>query len=359
MKKPSKILIIIQRSNGDVFLSLSLINKLKVVYKNAQIDLLINNDTLEVAKLLPNINSIYTFSYLKKQTNQFKQEKNLFFTLFKKYDLSINLTASDRSVFYALLFGKKSISAIEADNKKSWWKKILLSSYYYFDNSKHILLNNLEPLNLLEIEHDNIQSSLVYDELNTSNIIKKLKNNNINSFLIFHPSAQYDYKVYPKHLRDKLLQLLNTLEIPIIVTGSNSNADLIIRDEIPILPNIYNFIGETSLEDYFVLSHLSLSYIGMDTLNMHIAASQNKRIFAIFGPTKLSMWSPWSNDLKTGTLQNNPLQTYGNNTIFQASMACVACGKAGCDDNQGKSECLFSISPEKIFNEIECWFRNV
>jgi len=184
LKKLSKIIVIIQRSNGDVFLSLSLIKALNRALKGVDIDLLINDDTLPIAKLIPNINSIYTFSYLKKQTNQFKQEKNLFFTLFKKYDLSINLTASDRSVFYALLFGKKSISAIEADNKKSWWKKILLSSYYYFDNSKHILLNNLEPLNLLEIEHDNIQSSLVYDELNTSNIIKKLKNNNINSFLI-------------------------------------------------------------------------------------------------------------------------------------------------------------------------------
>ena len=49
---------------------------------------------------------------------------------------------------------------------------------------------------------------------------------------------------------------------------------------------------------YFALSELSLAYIGMDTLNMHIAAAQNKRIFAIFGPTNLTMWSPWSNELK-------------------------------------------------------------
>tara|TARA_B100000795_G_C22777006_1_gene430474 strand:- start:318 stop:1397 length:1080 start_codon:yes stop_codon:yes gene_type:complete len=359
LKKPSKILIIIQRSNGDVFLSLSLINKLKVVYKNAQIDLLINNDTLEVAKLLPNINSIYTFSYLKKQTNQFKQEKNLLFTLFKKYDLSINLTASDRSVIYALLFGRNSISAIESDNKKSWWKRWLLTYYYYFDKSKHILLNNLQPLNLLGIEHKNLQVAIDYEEPKTLRIKKILNNNNISNFFIFHPSAQYDYKVYPKHLRDKLLQLLNTLEIPIIVTGSNSTIDLRIKQEIPTLPNIYNFIGETSLLEYFVLSDLALGYIGMDTLNMHIAASQNKRIFAIFGPTNLAMWSPWSNELETSSKINKPLQTYGSNTIFQADMSCVACGKAGCNDNHGKSECLYSISPAIIFNEIEGWFRNV
>ena len=62
---------------------------------------------------LPNMDEI-----VKKQTNQYKQEKELFVSLFKKYDLSINLTASDRSVIYALISGKKSISAIEDNVKK-------------------------------------------------------------------------------------------------------------------------------------------------------------------------------------------------------------------------------------------------
>ena len=57
---------------------------------------------------------------------------------YKKYDLSINLTASDRSIFYALMAGKKSISAVENDNRKSWWKKIFLTHYYYFDKLKNI-----------------------------------------------------------------------------------------------------------------------------------------------------------------------------------------------------------------------------
>ena len=224
MIKPRKILIIIQRSNGDVFLSLSLIKSLKGCYEQCQIDLLINEDTLPVAKLFPDINYIHTFSYSKKQNHRFKQEKRLFFKLFKKYDLSINLTASDRSVFYAILFGKRSISAIESDKNKSWWKKFFLSGYYYYDSSKHILLNNLEPLNLLNIDHENIQEKITSEKHLISEIKEKLKMNKIENFLIFHPTAQYEYKVYPKKLRDSLLKLLNTLQMPIIVTGGNTIA---------------------------------------------------------------------------------------------------------------------------------------
>ena len=358
MRKTKKIIIIIQRSNGDVFLSSSLIKVLYENYESPQIDLLVNDDTYSIAKLIPFIKNIYTFSYQERQDNRWRQERNLTFKIFKKYDLSINLTASDRSVFYALIAGKKSISAVEIDQKKSWWKKIFLNNYYYFDTSKHILLNNLKSLDILKIDHELIQNSLYISEIVISNVEDKLRKKGIKDFIIFHPSAQYIYKIYPQRLRDKLLNYLNTLGISIVITGGSNQIDLDIKRELPNLPNLYDFVGETTLEEYFALSQLSLSYIGMDTLNMHIAASQNKPIFAIFGPTNLKMWSPWSNQLKRSASFDMPIQTYGNITIFQANMKCVACGRAGCDDS-GISRCLNNISPKIVFEEVREWYKYV
>ena len=358
MRKTKKILIIIQRSNGDVFLGSSLIKALYEHYQAPQIDLLVNDDTLSLAKLLPCIKNIHTFSYQKKQVNRWSQELDILVSLFKKYDLSINLTASDRSVLYALISGKKSISAVEVDRRKSWWKKILLSHHYYFDNSKHILKNNLEPLNCLKINFENIHYPIQVSKEATLNVKKKLVNMKVNDFVIFHPSTQYQYKVYPQNLRNTLLSKLSELGISILVTGGNNSLDLAIKKQIPSLPNIIDFIGETSLAEFFALSELSLGYIGMDTLNMHIAASQNKRIFAVFGPTNLRMWSPWSNQLKLSASQDRLIQSYGNVTIFQADMPCVACGKAGCDDNHGNSDCLDNIDPITISKEVENWLEN-
>ena len=357
--KLNKILVIIQRSNGDVFLSASLVKILYEYYDSPNIDLLVNDDTFAIAKLIPFINNIHTFSYEEKKKNRWMQEKKIISKIFRKYDLSINLTASDRSVLYAYIAGKKTISAVEDNNKKSWWKKYFLSSHYYFDSSKHILLNNLESLNLLNISHEKTQEPIKSSSEACTIVDSMLKKNGINKYIIFHPSAQYLYKIYPKHLRDKFLFLLNSLDVPILITGTNNQIDLNIKNELPLLPNIYDFIGETTLEEYIALSKTALAYIGMDTLNMHIAASQSKRIFAIFGPTNLAMWSPWSNTLKTGSIKNSPLQTYDNVTIFQASFSCVSCGKAGCNDKHGRSECLHVIKPEKIFNEVSYWYKNV
>jgi heptosyltransferase III len=353
--KVDSILVIIQRSNGDVLFSLSLINALYEFFNFPKIDLLVNDDTIALARIFPNINLIHTFSYKEKEQNRIIQEKNIFTDIFRKYDLSINLTSSDRSVLYALLAAKKSISAIEKNIKKSWWKKLFLTHYYYFDNTKHILINNLEPLNILNINHEKLQLAPPISEKTISEMRIKLDAKGINNFVIFHPSAQYKYKIYPKHLRDELLKMLNSLNFSIVVTGSINAIDMGIKNKLPLLNNVIDFIGETSLKEYIALSHLSLAYIGMDTLNMHIAASQNKRVFAIFGPSNLSMWSPWSNLSQKCATADMPLQNYDNVTIFQANMPCVACGKAGCDDKHGKSECLFNINPSLVFQEIKKW----
>jgi len=353
MSDYKKILVIIQRSNGDVFFSNTLIFYLKKFYKNSQIDLLINEDTLQIAKLLKDISNIYTFSYKQKRTNRLSQEIRILRQIYKKYDLSICLTASDRSVIYCLLSGNTSISAVELDKKKSWWKRLFLSKYYFFNSEKHIMLNNSEPLNILNIPFSEKVSPLYVSKTVKVKIQEMLKKLNIKDFLIFHPSAQYEYKIYPKELRNELFVKLASLEVPIIITGGRSKLDLLIKENIPKFHNLYNFIGLTSIEEYVYLSELSLGYIGMDTLNMHISASQRKKIFAIFGPTNHKMWSPWSNSLKQCAEKSKAVYSYNEITIFQAELPCVPCGKAGCDDSHGESECLKYISPDLIFSEIK------
>ena len=75
MKKINKILIVIQRANGDVLLSHYLITSLFKNFNQPKIDLLVNDDTIAIAKLLPNINFIHTFSYKEKREKHWSQEK--------------------------------------------------------------------------------------------------------------------------------------------------------------------------------------------------------------------------------------------------------------------------------------------
>ena len=358
MKQIDRILIIIRRYNGDVLLASPLIEALSKQYQSAKIDLLVNDDTLGIAKTIDGIDIIHTFSYSWRKlsfTERLKKEFRLFRSVYKKYDLSINLTANDRSILYAIVASPHAISAIEEENKKAWWKKIFLKQTYIFDYNKHILTNNLTPLSLLNIEPEKMILKVHHTKSSQEKIEQKLQERGIEKFIIFHPSAQHEYKMYPKEHRDKLLELLNDLKLPIIITGARSELELSIKASLPKLEYIHDFIGETTLDEYIALSDLSLGYIGMDTLNMHIASAQNKNIFAIFGPTLPQIWSPWSNETQSYAKESKPVQKYGKVTLFQADMPCVACGWAGCDDKGGKSDCLYQINPELVFKEVNKW----
>lgn len=361
MKKlaPRRILVIVQRSNGDVFLSSPLIEALFHAYDRPRIDILVNSDTLAIARTLRHIEEIHLFSYNEPGKGRGAQTYCLLKKIARRYDLTINLTASDRSVLLALVSGKVTISAVEHDRKKSWWKRLFLSASYEFDTGRHIIENNTTALDLLGIRSGKPVVSSCHSAEAAESVEKMLAERGISKFVIFHPGAQYSYKVYPEKLRTALLEGLNRLGVPIVVTGSKSALDLEIKGSLPQLDNVYDVIGMTSMDELIALSDRSIAYIGADTLTMHIAASQNKRIFAIFGPTILSAWSPWCNGLGTGTRLNSPVQTYSNVTLFQADMPCVACGKAGCDDNHGISECLYLIDPDVVINEIDHWLTIV
>jgi len=353
------ILIVIQRSNGDVFLSSPLIEGLFHAYEHPAIDLLVNTDTLGIARTLPHIRKIHTFSYGRGGLSKATIVAGLFRKIFRRYDLSINLTASDRSVLFALAAAPVSISAVDSDQKKSWWKMRLLSKYYVFDSSQHIIENNVKSLELLGIDAGPTTVSAYHSRSASEGIGLLLAERGISDFLIVHLGAQYEYKVYPEKLRNQLLESLDSLGVPLVVTGSKSSVDMNIKRSLPKLANVHDFIGLTTLDELIALSDRALAYIGVDTLNMHIAAAQEKRIFAIYGPTIPSMWSPWSNEAGSGTRLNLPVQTYGNVTVFQADMPCVACGKAGCDDHHGVSECLYKIDPDTIYKEVELWLKRL
>lgn len=355
-----QILVIIRRSNGDVLLASPLLQHLHRHYVGAEIDLLVNDDTQGIAKALPQVRHIHAYSYGWKKLpwwQRLRTQAGFIRKLFRQYDLAISLTTTDSSVLYAWLSGRQSISAIDVEERKSWWKQRLLDGYYRLDQDQHVILNNLQALHWLAIPVGKVEPVLQHSPSAAARVQAKLQALKLERFIIFHPSAQYAYKIYPEHLRHALLEQLNGLGIPIVVTGAKTSLDLQIKAALPVLDHVYDLIGETSLDEYIALSSLSLTYVGGDTLNMHIAAAQNKRVFAIFGPTLLKVWSPWSNALQQAASVSQPLQTYGNITLWQAAMPCVPCGQAGCDNRHGKSECLYQIDPAIITAEVSAWLN--
>jgi len=107
-----KILLIKFRNIGDVLLSTPLVENLKSIYPDAQIDFALNAGCQDMISLNPNIDNIFIYDRAKIKSSgilyrlvqEIQYIKNI---ISNKYDIVINLTEGDRGAIIALLSGAK------------------------------------------------------------------------------------------------------------------------------------------------------------------------------------------------------------------------------------------------------------
>jgi len=359
MKSPENVLLIIRRSLGDVLALSPVIDILTRRFPNVSIDLLVNENTVAAAKLLNNINAIIPFDDKlsdKTSLGAMAMQVKIIRKIFRKYDLAISFTSNERSNIFAYLAGRTSAGTRELSFSKNWWHRLLLDAGYHNDRKRHILENNTQALRSLGIPVDRVILSARYSDEARKKVQQILKDMAIERFIIFHPAGRFLCRLYPEKPRNLLLHLLDSLDIPIIVTGGKSTVDQQVDAEIPALKNVHSLIGRISLEECAALTDMSLAFVGVDTFNCHLAAAFNKPIFVIFGPNNPEVWSPWSNALQRAGQKTAPVQTYGDITVFQSSLECVPCGhSARCGDGDRLSPCMADIEPHTVFNEVKNW----
>ena len=359
MKSPENVLLIIRRSLGDVLALSPVIDILTRRFPNVSIDLLVNEDTVAAAKLLNNINAIIPFDDKlsdKTSLGAMAMQVKIIRKIFRKYDLAISFTSNERSNIFAYLAGRTSAGTRELSFSKNWWHRMLLDTGYHNDRKRHILENNTQALRSLGIPVDRVILSARYSDEAKKNVQQILKEMAIERFIIFHPAGKFLCRLYPEKPRNTLLQLLDSLNIPIIVTGGKSTVDQQVAAEIPELKNVHSLIGRIPLEECAALTDMSLAFVGVDTFNCHLAAAFNKPIFVIFGPNNPEVWSPWSNALQRAGQRTARVQAYGDITVFQSSLECVPCGhSARCGEQDRLSACMADIEPHTVFNAVKNW----
>ncbi len=106
------------------------------------------------------------------------------------------------------------------------------------------------------------------------------------------------------------------------------------------LDNIINFSGKTSLLEAIDLLSLTDIVVCNDSGLMHIAASLNKKIIAIYGATS-EKFTP-------------PLTT--NYTIINKKLACSPCFARTCPLQH--HNCMQQITVEEVFNQVQLIYQN-
>ena len=362
--KARKILVIKFRHIGDVLLTAPLISTLKHAHPGNHISATVKPGTEAMLEGHPDLDQLYILPQIEAEESKlhfFSRYLQWLWQLRKeRFDIAINTTEGDRGIILSYLAGAKIRIGILKKKNEKWWRRWMVTyPSLPLSGRHHTVTRNLALANLITNSY-HYEVKLHFSE-EDQHVVRQLlieKGWKEGQNLIqIHPASRWLFKCWKDEYMAEIIDWLETHGYRTVITAAPADIELqrvrnILRhcSQTPI-----DLAGKLTLKQLTALSSLSLLFFGVDSAPMHIAASQNTPVIALFGPSGTFDWGPWPNDwssLQNPYPEKNGIQYAGHHLVIQQSWDCAPCGQDGCDGTK-ISRCLDEIKPETVVPLIQ------
>lgn len=338
-----KILVIRYRFIGDTILTIPFLRNLRYSYPDAQIDMLVSTGSGEIINNCPYVNNFIYFDTTKKFKYE-NGEKKSFWSYVKilrqeKYDKVYILKRSLSSAILAFLTGARERIGFDTENRG-----LFLTKKVPYDKNKHEIESFLDILRADNIKVEDTYLEYFVDE-NTKEKIKEQYSTIPKDVkkVIVHATASTSKKEISKEKWAEVIEYLsNKKSAQVIFLGAQKDKTSyeeiikLIKKDLAIKP--LNFCGEFNLQESLEAINQTDLMVGIDSGNLHMAASARTRVIGIYGPMNEKKWGAYP--CKSGT-----------NILLFADVKCRPCGlKKKCKKGY---ECLNKISTTQIKEAID------
>ena len=304
-----KILVIHTAFIGDIVLSTPLIQRLKDMYPESEIDYLTLPTNKSVISNNPNLNEIILYD----KKGQDKGIKGFLRVLKilkqKKYDYAVIPHRFIKSILLAKLAKIPDIVGFDVATGSS-----LLDKKVHYDMKKHEVERLLD---LVEYKGEKIPIRIYPAKENFTKINKILEHhgyfgNEGQKLILVAPGSQRAEKMWPiEKYREIIERLKKNKNYFIGITGSKAEKKLSLN--FPNDKNVIDFRGEINLVEFGALISKANIVVGNDSSPIHIASGFEKPfVIGIFGPGKRDLgFFPYTE--KSNVIEDN--EFYENNIV--------------------------------------------
>ncbi len=297
-----RILLIKLRHHGDMLLTTPLINSLRQRWPDAQIDVLLYEETRDMLAAHPAIHTIYGIDRKWKQLGSLKhlqKEWQLLRALRSRhYHLVINLADQWRSAIVTRFTGAPVRLGFGFNKRKNaFWRfcHTELASVKNH-NAMHTVEQNLSILAPLSIPAVPTVT-MSYSANDWDNARQKLAAQGVGDrYIVIQPTSRWFFKCWDEGKMAQTIAALQQDGQTIVLTAGPDKKELAMIDRILSASpqtGVISLAGQLSLRQLASLIDHADLFIGVDSVPMHMAAALQTPCVALFGPSKLTFWSPW------------------------------------------------------------------
>ena len=345
-----RILVIATRQIGDVLLTTPMMQAAQRRWPHARIDVLGFAGTLGMLRGQPFVHELIEVQ----PRAGWRAAWALARRLWRRYDLALITQQSDRAHLYGLIAAPVRSGLVPERRSISWWKRLLLRHAVTIDDEgTPTVQEKLALLDPWRLDRARPEVAPPPGEPLPAEIERQL----VGAPVVVHVPSMWSYKQWPmRHFRE-VIEALLARGHQVLLTGSGSEVDQAqvaeVRD-VGTAPALIDVSGRLSLAQVATLLARAALYVGPDTSITHLAAAIGTPTVTVFGPTNPVRWGPWPRGAAPDEawVRQQPRQQVGRVIMLQAEQACIACGRAGCDDSrESRSACLDATPPSRVIQE--------
>lgn len=370
----NRILVLKLRQLGDVLLTVPVFRTLRAHFPQAHLAALVNAGTEGMLQGHPALNEVITFDRrLKdlKRAQQWRRELQFIRDLRRRgFDLVVDLTGSDRAAWFAWLSGARHRWGSDLSRVGFWGKPRLFTLLAANDGGIHIVRQNLAVLEAAGLRPVDFRLDFHLPPPHWEQWRRRLAAQGWrleDAIVQVHPTSNWLFKCWRDEAMAAVISWLLDQGIKVILTAAplakeRAKAAAIlaqIRVRPSVRANLLDLSGQTDLGQLAAVTASARLFLGVDSMPMHLAAALGTPVLALFGPSILWRWAPWSpalaaleNPAAYQQLYHHGVYHLGPHRVIQRQWTCLPCYRDGCGGSK-ISKCLEDITPAEVIHNLE------
>lgn len=301
---PKRILVIRLQHHGDVLLTTPIFSTLKRHFPGAQIDAMVFAETVPMIAAHPDLTHIWPLprskdagkglARLLRQFHLMRQIRQ------RHYDWVLHLNDRWPGAWAALASGAPLRVSYDIPKRNNPLWKSAFPLRLPPMNHGHTVERNLAFLHGLGLppdEHDG-RCHMAFSEQDCKIARSKLADIGIQGpYILVQPTSRWFFKCWEDERFAEVLHTLAQEGYQIVLTAAPAARELALIDRLKTLaphPAISSLAGQLSLPVLAAVIAGARLFVGVDSAPMHMAAALDTPCVALFGPTEVEAWRPWS-----------------------------------------------------------------
>lgn len=297
-----RILLIKLRHHGDMLLTTPVIHSLRQRWPDAQIDVLLYEETRDMLAAHPDIHHIYgidrKWKKLGTRGHLLKEWQLLRALRDRRYQLVLNLADQWRSAIITRFTGAPVRIGFDFNKRRGgFWRYCHTQLASVSGHQQmHTVEQNLSILAPLGIAPDSSVAMSFLPE-DWQSVSGKLAEKGVTEkFIVVQPTSRWFFKCWDESKMAQTITALQQDGHTIVLTSGPDKKELAMVDTILAAcpqERVVSLAGQLTLRQLGALIGHAALFIGVDSVPMHMAAALQTPCVALFGPSKLTFWSPW------------------------------------------------------------------